>query len=98
MPGKKKRLSFRISNEMSIEIDSMIKKSQGGIRDRSEFGTKAVSHFIRYVKMEEESVEVIAKAILELAEKNSHESDAISSLKEMLTEVGELKEDTKVTS
>ena len=43
--AKDSRISFRISEELSKQIDQVILESEGEIRDRSEFGTKAVQYY-----------------------------------------------------
>ncbi|MDH5646407.1 MAG: hypothetical protein OEZ01_10385, partial [Candidatus Heimdallarchaeota archaeon] len=43
---KDSRLSFRLSNNLSGKIQKIIDDSNGEIRDRSEFGTKAVEFYL----------------------------------------------------
>lgn len=80
---KENRLSFRINDEISLTIDNLIKisKEQTGkdeIRDRSEFGTKAVKFYIAHLLNYETNIEQIYSAIKALADKTN-----LSDLKEI---------------
>jgi hypothetical protein len=65
---KDSRLSFRISNNLSKRIDLSIDKSEGQIRDRSEFGTKAITFYLDYIENTQSETELMLQSIVSLAE------------------------------
>lgn len=66
---KDSRLSFRISPRLSSRIDLAVKKSKGEIKDRSEFGTKAVDFYLNHLLSSDSDTDLIGKSILAIADK-----------------------------
>lgn len=64
---KDSRLSFRISPLLNDRIEMAIEQSTGDIRDRSEFGTKAVEFYLDYLHSTVSENEIIINAVLKLA-------------------------------
>ncbi len=63
---KDSRLSFRISPELSKRVELTI-SSDPNIRDRSDFGTKAVNFYLNHLKISENEQDKILQAVLALA-------------------------------
>lgn len=81
---KESRLSFRITPELSEDIDGSIKELDT-IKDRSDFGTKAVKYYLSYLKEENNIREVIQNAILALSQNiDGEELAEIKKLKKVL--------------
>ena len=84
--GKDARLSFRISSILSDRIDKAIDKSDGQIRDRSEFGTKAIKFYLDYIENTQSEDEIILKAILTLANHVGEKGADITKIEKILEE------------
>ncbi|MDH5404029.1 MAG: hypothetical protein OEY49_16135 [Candidatus Heimdallarchaeota archaeon] len=79
---KDSRLSFRITPKLSEEIDSLVGKHDQ-IRDRSEFGTKAIQFFIEYLRNSTTDEQLIMKGILSLASDKNIKSKELTQLSEL---------------
>lgn len=77
---KQSRLSFRISPLMSERIDMAIEHSGGDIRDRSEFGTKAVMAFLNHLEQTTDEIKIIYDALLLLGSKYNLDLPEIKKL------------------
>jgi len=84
--GKDSRLSFRISNTLSDRVDRAIDRSDGQIRDRSEFGTKAVTFFLDYIENAVAEDELILNAILGLAKHVGEYGEEVEQIRNILQE------------
>jgi hypothetical protein len=78
---KDSRLSFRISESMSDRIDRAIGQTGGQIRDRSEFGTKAVQFYLDFIENAHSMEELMSKSILALADHIGIESNEIKQIR-----------------
>ena len=65
-PKKEARLSFRITPELSDDIDEAVDNFEE-VKDRSDFGTKAIKLYIAYLKEELEIKETMKDAIVALS-------------------------------
>lgn len=81
---KDARLSFRISHTLSGRVDKAIHKSAGQIRDRSEFGTKAIQFYLDYIENTQSEEEIIFRAILGLSENVGYTSKEIDKIGKIL--------------
>ncbi|MHA2503197.1 MAG: hypothetical protein ACXAE3_10020 [Candidatus Kariarchaeaceae archaeon] len=87
-PTKESRLSFRITPELSDEIDIVIDNFDL-IKDRSDFGTKAIKLYMSYLKEELEIKETIKDAIIALADEvGADDLPEIKRLKEFIERSG----------
>ena len=77
---KDSRLSFRISPELSKRVELAI-FSDLNLRDRSEFGTKAVNFYLDFLKISENEQDKILQAVLALADHIKLESKEIKKLR-----------------
>jgi len=84
--GKDSRLSFRLSELLSRRIDHAIDMADGQIRDRSEFGTKAIKFYLDYIENTAAEDELILNAILSLAEHIGVQGGEIPQIKDILRE------------
>jgi metal-responsive CopG/Arc/MetJ family transcriptional regulator len=86
MPKDKKeaRLSFRITNELSEDIDKVVDQTNK-IKDRSDFGTKAVSYYIAYLREELNIRESMKNAIIALSKEiNAEDLPDVVKLQELI--------------
>jgi len=65
---KEARLSFRITPELSDSIDETVEQFEQ-VKDRSDFGTKAIRLYIAYLKEELTIKQTMKDAILALSKK-----------------------------
>ena len=65
---KEDRLSFRIRDEVSDDIDKYVKK-YSTIKDRSKFGILAAEKYLEHFEIESELMISIREAITSLADK-----------------------------
>lgn len=65
------RLSLRLPPILSSKIDVAVHKSQGRIRDRTEFGIRAIQTYLQYIETRQcqDSITQLGKAILTLWER-----------------------------
>lgn len=63
---KNSRISFRIADDMNDKIDHLVQIHED-IRDRSDFGNKALEFYIKYLEQTETKEQVIYRAIVSLA-------------------------------
>ena len=89
MPRKAKktplehRLSFRITPEVSDYIDNA-KKKYDNIKDRSDFGSKAVNAYMEYLELESKVLSTLKKALYKIAEETGmSDLEEIQDLKEL---------------
>lgn len=82
---KDSRLSFRISNTLSTRIDDAIDRSEGQIRDRSEFGTKAITFYLDYIENTQSETELMLKSIISLADHIGLKTQEIDHVRNVLT-------------
>ncbi|MHA2248825.1 MAG: hypothetical protein ACXAD7_00620 [Candidatus Kariarchaeaceae archaeon] len=64
---KESRLSFRITPEVSDRIDELVKESEE-LKDRSEFGTKSVQKYMKYVEIKGDILNSSKSALQAIAE------------------------------
>ena len=82
---KEDRLSFRITDEVNEQIDIYVDR-YSSIKDRSDFGNRAISSFVNYIQFENETIELISKALKKLAKKVGAEKfDEIKDLDLLLS-------------
>lgn len=62
------RLSFRITPEVSDYIDHA-KRTYDTIKDRSNFGSKAVTAYLEYLDLEAKIMPVLKRALYKVADK-----------------------------
>ena len=79
---KDSRLSFRISPELSKRVEFAI-SSDPNIKDRSEFGTKAINFYLDYLKLAESEQDKILQAVLILADHIKLNTPEIIELREL---------------
>lgn len=82
---KDSRLSFRISNILSKRIDEAITSTGDQIRDRSEFGTKAIMFYLDYIENTQSEAEVMLKSIISLADHVGVNTEEINKIREMVS-------------
>lgn len=82
------RLSFRISPHKSSRIDLAVKKSKGELKDRSEFGTKAVDFYLNHLLSEDSDTDLIGKSILAIAEATATTGLEIQALRDLIYDDG----------
>lgn len=83
---KEDRLSFRMSPQLSSEIDTVIERYEF-LRDRSDFGTKSVIYYLRYLKENKMNEELIMKAISTIIDKLNIKSTQADSLKTLYNSI-----------
>lgn len=86
MPKDKKesRLSFRITPNISDEIDKIVKKNSE-IKDRSDFGTRAINLYIDYLRAEMDIKSSMKDAIVAISEKiGAEDLDEVQKLREFI--------------
>ncbi|MCY3412327.1 MAG: hypothetical protein INQ03_11890 [Candidatus Heimdallarchaeota archaeon] len=59
------RMSFRISEQLYLKINSMIQ--QGLVRDKSELGIRAITHYISLLEESDEQTTQMKSAIIAMA-------------------------------
>ena len=77
---KDSRLSFRISHELDKRVEIAI-SADPTLRDRSEFGTKAINFYLDSLKITNGEQDKIIQAILALANQIKLESKEITKLR-----------------
>lgn len=70
---KESRLSFRITPELSTEIDGLIQDYKE-IKDRSDFGTKAIKLYLSYLNEDLALKDIITSSIMAIAEETKHQN------------------------
>ena len=84
--GKDARLSFRISDMLSDRIDQALQHAEGQIRDRSEFGTKAIKFYLDYIENTQSEDEIILNAIVSLANHVGENGSEIARIEKIIKE------------
>ena len=79
---KDSRLSFRISPELDKRVELTL-SSNPNLRNRSEFGIKAVNFYLDYLKITENEQDKILQAVLALADHINLNSQEIIKLREI---------------
>jgi len=83
--GKDSRLSLRISKTLDERITKAIEQSDGQIRDRSEFGTKAVKFYLDYIENTKSEDELILDAILALAKRTGIHGEEFTHIEKQIS-------------
>ncbi|MHA2250462.1 MAG: hypothetical protein ACXAD7_08870 [Candidatus Kariarchaeaceae archaeon] len=81
---KTSNINFRISEELSEQIDAIVAR-EGDIRNRSDFGMKAIHYFLRYkynVGEDDLQIGVTEWAILEHLIPQNERSEIIQQMEE----------------
>ncbi len=82
--NKSNRLSFRIPNQINNQIERCIERMPNNIIDRSDFGTRAVIHYINYLTSQNYKKFKTLEIITKIADKLKITEPEIIRIKELL--------------
>jgi metal-responsive CopG/Arc/MetJ family transcriptional regulator len=79
---KSSRLSFRISAKLDNKLETAVMQSNGELRDRSDFGYKAVIYYLNYLAHTKTQEDILMAALLIIADAKQIKTDEIREVED----------------